>query len=484
VDLLNDDAADQPVSLKDRFKAGTFPVIYVSLTPAELLTAEGEPQFKPIAGTSLLYVTNSDDQIFMNTADQNYYVLLSGRWFKARSMEGPWQYVAGENLPADFKKIPEGHPAAVALASIQGTTEAREAVIENSIPQTATITRSEAHLTVEYDGEPSFQRIAGTRLQYAVNSRTPVIRAGSGIFCAVENGVWFTSASPFGPWVVATSVPPEIYSIPPNCPLHYVTYVKVYGYTPEVVYCGYTPGYYGTVVARNGVVVYGTGWYYPPYVGLLWVGWPWTYGFGYGFAWSAAGGWSFDFGGGYHYPFWRPWWGPLRFGFVSHQWSPRWGWGRWGGIAGLNVYGRWGRSAWARTEAAWASERAADIRRRGFGRTGAIRPLPRNATRPGASHTPRAQPPRHGRPGADRNNIFAGKDGRIYRHDGKTDRWEQRDGKGWKTPDHDFDRRQLDRARQMRQQGNQRWGNFPGRSSAGRARPGGAAPRSGGRPRQ
>ena len=40
-----------------------------------------------------------------------------------------------------------------------------------------------------------------------------------------------------------------IYTIPANSPLHYVTYVRVYGSTNEEVYVGYTPGYYGTVPA-------------------------------------------------------------------------------------------------------------------------------------------------------------------------------------------------------------------------------------------
>ena len=68
------------------------------------------------------------------------------------------------------------------------------------------------------------------------------------------------------------TVPPVIYTIPPSSPLHYVTYVQVYGYTPSVVYVGYTPGYYGTVVSSDGVVVYGTGYYYPPYIGPTVVG--------------------------------------------------------------------------------------------------------------------------------------------------------------------------------------------------------------------
>ena len=61
------------------------------------------------------------------------------------------------------------------------------------------------------------------------------------------------------------SVPDVIYTIPPSSPLYYVTYAKVYGSTPEVVYLGYTPGYYGTVVSKDTTtVVYGTGYYYPP----------------------------------------------------------------------------------------------------------------------------------------------------------------------------------------------------------------------------
>jgi len=53
--------------------------------------------------------------------------------------------------------------------------------------------------------------------------------------------------------------------------MHYVTYVKVYATTPEYVYVGYTPGYLGTVVNPDGVVVYGTGYYYQPWIGTTWV---------------------------------------------------------------------------------------------------------------------------------------------------------------------------------------------------------------------
>ena len=97
-----------------------------------------------------------------------------------------------------------------------------------------------------------------------------------------------------GPGRSPTSVPEVIYTIPPSSPLHYVTYVYVYGATPQTVTVGYTPGYYGTVLAPTGVVVYGTGYVYPPvYLGCFLVSaaghlrvWP-------GFFWGSVTGFAF-----------------------------------------------------------------------------------------------------------------------------------------------------------------------------------------------
>ena len=36
---------------------------------------------------------------------------------------------------------------------------------------------------------------------------------------------------------------------------------------PRVVYDGYTPGYVGSYVAPGSTVVYGSGWYYQPWIG-------------------------------------------------------------------------------------------------------------------------------------------------------------------------------------------------------------------------
>ena len=281
VDLLDAPAGEAP---------GAGATIHVSTVPAELVVTNGPPTWSPIAGTELLYATNTSAHVLLELKTQLVYLLISGRWFRARSTDGPWQYVSGTQLPSDFAKIPEQSPSGAVLASVAGTPQAQEALIANSIPQTATVVRSAATFVATYDGPPQWRSITGTPLAYAANSPTPIIRVDTKTYYALYNGVWFVTTAPVGPWAVAAAVPAVMYTIPVTSPLHYVTYVRVYGATPTVVYVGYTPGYLGTVVTPDGVVVYGTGVVYTPWVGTVWYPPPPTYGTGTAFAWGATTG--------------------------------------------------------------------------------------------------------------------------------------------------------------------------------------------------
>jgi len=504
-----------PPSLKNA-KKNKIPEIYLSQVPAELLMSEGPPQFESIPEAKLDYVKNTNANIFREPGGQDYYILLAGRWFRSKSLQnGPWQFLDGKNLPAGFAKIPGGSPKAGVLVSVPGTPPAREALIANSIPQTATITRNQAHLEVKYDGDPQFKNIEGTELQYAVNTATPVIRVNDKNFYAVENAVWFVGSAPVGPWAVAAAVPEVIYTIPPSAPLHYVTYVKVYRSTPEVVYVGYTPGYYGTVVSSTTTtVVYGTGFYYPPYIGTYWYGAPYTYCVGVASTWSSGSGWSLTVGVSYSYgyPYYGyPWWGPWGY-YGGCCWGPRWGYG-YGGYASANIYGRWGSTAYANTRAAWAnpytgnygagSRTAFQNTQRGTvgvaGRgtntniyTGntvggrgaaAFNPTTGVVTGAGAGYAGNIYT---GQGAAGRgsfayntntgagaamsgNNIYAGKDGSVYRYDRQNGNWSQNTGNGW----HSTSKPQtnLEQQQQARSLGQQRTQNFS--RSMGGARMGG-----------
>ena len=205
------DPLDDPGPIvKGTFDQGISPTIYVSEGPAELVQTDGAPNFQPIDGTLLVSVQNSTANMIVDLSSQIYYVLLSGRWFRSAFLNGPWQFVASKDLPPDFAKIPDNHPKGVVLASVAGTPQAQESVIDNRIPQTATVNRSEAKLTVAYDGQPQFKPIEATPLQYAVNTGTPVIMVSPQSYYAVQNGVWFVAPAPSGPWAVAASVPQVI----------------------------------------------------------------------------------------------------------------------------------------------------------------------------------------------------------------------------------------------------------------------------------
>ncbi len=285
----------QPATLK----AETIPQIVVATEPTELIVADGAPQFAPLEGTDLLYLSNTGRDVFQTVGTQQYYVLLSGRWFAAPSLEnGPWAYVASDKLPADFYRIPPASVKGHVLAFVPDTPQAKEAVADAQIPVTAAIPRK-ATTRIKYDGKPEFRPIEGTSLQYAVNTTTPVIKAQDQYY-AVDRAVWYQSSQPDSSYRVATSIPPEIYQIPPSSPVYNVTYVRVYQATPDVVYVGYTPGYTGTYVA-GGTVVYGTGYVYPPYVApAYYYPAPVTYGYapiydpGYG-AWNFLAGATFGF---------------------------------------------------------------------------------------------------------------------------------------------------------------------------------------------
>jgi hypothetical protein len=290
-DPLDGAGATPPPSLSN----GT-PTIYVRHTPAELIVFKGAPAFESIASTGLLWATNTTSYVLRNTADGSDYVLMSGRWYSAPSLQGPWTFVPSTALPASFAAIPPASPAGVVLASVAGTPQAREAVIENSIPRTATIPLSGGPtFRAIFDGAPQLRPIEGTALHYVVNSPTPIIEVTPSSFYALSKGIWFTAASLNGPWNVATAVPASIYDIPPSSPVYYVTYVRVYGSTPDVVYEAYTPGYMGTVVAPDGVVVYGTGYDYQPWVGTTYYAPPPTYGVEANPTYNPATGWTYGF---------------------------------------------------------------------------------------------------------------------------------------------------------------------------------------------
>ena len=493
------------------------PRVLMATTPTELILTDGAPNWVPITGTRLLYVQNTTGNIFKDLNDQQTYVLVTGRWFRASDLSGPWQYVAGTQLPPDFAQIPDDSPKENVKAAVPQTPQAQEAVIANDIPQTATVSRTRATFTPVINGAPDLKPVPDTPLMYVVNSPTPIIMVSQYAWYAVHNGVWFTASTVQGPWVVATSVPPVIYSIPPSSPLSYVTYVQIYDVTPQSVVVGYTPGYMGTVVTTDGVVVYGTGYTYAPYIGTtVWYPAPVTYGYAANPTWTPWTGWAMGFGFGWamdamdtadccwgYAP--APYWGAMPYApyYGGYAYGPyggaaAWGPGGWAATTG-NVYQHWGATtavsrgtagynAW--TGNAWSSRVGTSYNsvtgRISAGQRGAVQnvytgnyaygqrgatynPTTGVAARGGSATvgnvgTGQQQTARWGQAtgpggqtaGAARvgNNYYADHDGNVYKNTGSG--WQKYDNGGWNSVQDTRQTQALEAHQQARQWGDQR----------------------------
>jgi hypothetical protein len=476
-----DEPETEEKEAEDEEEPGPPPKIVVVTEPAELISSKGKPEFTPISGTDLLYMSNTDSDVLFYIKSQQYYVLLAGRWYTSAKMEGPWQYVPGEKLPSDFAKIPEDAEMGTVLYAVPGTDVAKEAVMDTQIPQTAAVDRKKAELTVEYDGDPKFENIKGTKMTYASNTATPVIHVDNKYY-ACDEAVWFVAGKATGPWQVATSVPDEIYTIPPESPIYHVTFVRVYNATADVVYVGYTQGYTNTYV-YNTTIVYGTGYWYPGWYGRYYYPRPATWGFHV--RWNPWTGWRF----GLSYSS-----GPFHFTIGGGGWyrGGWWGPGRYRGYRRGYRHGyRHGRNAGDRAGYRSGSRNAAQQN------------LYRNQRNQARTTKSPAAADKHAKASGmsnRANNVYADRNGDVHR---KTDKgWENRTKEGWKSEKSQPDKaqqqkakptqtqmqksqqrqnQQLNRSHQDRQRGDQRarsYNKARGRSgsgghSGGRSRGGG-----------
>jgi hypothetical protein len=435
-------------SLKNKGE-GAVPTVFVSTRPAELIALQGEPRYFPVSGTGtkLLWVSNTESDLFRMGEGGPVYYLVAGRWFTAPDFTGPWTF-ATPSLPQDFKTIPLEHPRSRVRASVPGTEQAAEAVLLAQIPQTARVNKQEIKAPeVVYNGTAEFAPIEGTQLARAVNTDKDIVKVGDTYYLCFD-GVWFMGSSATGPWSVTESVPGEIYEIPASSAAHNVTYVTVEEDNADDDWAEFaaTAGYWGSYCAW-GCDVWGTGWYYDPYYGYggyYPVYYPplRTYGYGswynprtgfYGSAGRIYGPYGgVGFGARYNpttgtYARGAMAWGPNGARGAAQLYNPRTG-----TIAstrqGSGVFGSWGSTSvkrgdeWAQTKRftnregtttrATRTDGGAVVRRKGEDGSGFI--------------------------GKGEDNVYAGRDGNVYRRDegGNWSKWEDGSWNQVQRPDH------------------------------------------------
>ena len=423
------------------------PRVFYSAKPAELVLFNGEPTYDQIPGTNLEWATNTDSHVFWDNANKKFYYMVTGRWFSTTNLDGPWTY-AGNDLPADFKAIPANNPSASVLSSVAGTPDAEDAVMLAQIPTTAVVNRAqaEAKAKVNYYGDPVFQSIDGTNLRYATNTSADVIQDGSQYYLC-QNAVWFVGSSPNGPWKVTTEIPAAIYNIPPSAPVYNVTYVQQTETSdPATVESSYTAGYTGSYIAGlalGAALVYGTGYYYPPYFGYvggfpIYQPWWGTYGYGACYNWGvgayAVGGWGYGpYGAAGRAAWYNPntgfygraaaVGGPYGGRAIAEGYNPRTG-TAYATRQGYGPYASWGTTAATRGNQ-WAQAGHVTTP---YGSTAGYR----SSQGAGVTHTGA-----DGRTsaGVHDGNVYAGHDGNVYKRDAGGG-WSKYGDGGWNNVNH------------------------------------------------
>jgi hypothetical protein len=420
--------------------AASTPTIFISYEPAEMILTKGPPVYAEVKKTKLLWVSNTESDLFRNGSKGDFYYLVAGRWFSAPSLEGPWTF-ATPTLPQDFKRIPLDHPRSRVLASVPGTDQALDAVLLAQTPITAQVNKKETKAPeVTYQGEPMFDSIPGTSVARAVNTDKDIIKVGD-VYYMCFQAVWFMSTTPTGPWQVASSVPKEIYQIPPSSPAYNVTYVTVEESDPndEWETVAYVAAYTGIMIAW-GCAVWGSGWYYPPYYypgyRPIYYPYPHTYGFSawynpYTGAYGRGAAVYGPYGGAGYAASYNPRtgtyargaaaYGPYNSRAAGQAYNPRTGTYA-STRQGSNIYGNWGSSTVQRGDQ-WVQ--TAHKTNYGSGTTtSGVR------TSEGGGAVRRTGPEGSGtiaRTGG--GDVYAGKDGNVYR---KTDSgWQSWDNGGW-----------------------------------------------------
>lgn len=255
-------------------------------------------------------------------------------------------------------------------------------------------------------------------------------------------------------------MPPEIRSIPPSSPLYNVSFVQIYGSTPTTVTYGYTAGYLMGFVS-TGVLVYGTGYYYPPVVlpGPVPIYYPYPYSYA-GNVWynSTTGAWAR--GGSIYGPYYGAsagryyntttggWaqggavYGPYGGAGAWSAYSPRTGtyshgsavWGGGSGTANASFYNpRYGVSGSttqnANPYARWGSSTVSGPNKTVNTASGSVGGFSSSTGAAGAGYHDRVTGNSGGVVKGSGGDVYAGRDGNVYRH--TDDGWSKWNNGSW-----------------------------------------------------
>ena len=251
-----------------RSRASDTPAVFVSTSPAELILLRGAPSYLLVSGDRAPALGEQHRQRRVPPGQDRPRLLPRGR---------PLVLGAGLQRSVDVRDADAAAATSSASASniraracsrrCRARAQAAEAVVLAQIPQTA---QSEQE-ALAGAGSRAIRASRSSRRSSRRRSRAPSTptRTSSGsatsTTCA-SRACGSCPGAPHGPWEVASAVPPQIYQIPAELAVasrhlrHRRRGRRRLGRRSRR-----GAGYTGVTIAW-GCAVWGTGWYYPPYV--------------------------------------------------------------------------------------------------------------------------------------------------------------------------------------------------------------------------
>jgi hypothetical protein len=200
--------------------AATAPAIHIIVSErlAVLVYIDGDPRYVPVKGTDLMGVLNTR-VLLLKEPQGSYYLHLYNGWVRAASLEGPWETAPNAPDTRGLERAVRESGRANLLLGKAGTDGRSPVLSDGRLPDVLVATVPTALIVL--DGSPRYTSVAGTTLQYAVNTSAHLFRdAASGDLYVRVDGFWFRASDINGPWrhAPAASLPAGFSAIADDSP--------------------------------------------------------------------------------------------------------------------------------------------------------------------------------------------------------------------------------------------------------------------------
>jgi hypothetical protein len=187
------------------------PLIFVSYSPAILLSIDGQPVFADLPNTNLKSVVNTTWPLIQDKSNLQYYLLVNTIWLTARDLGGTWSRTM--KIPPDLKKLPNSGKFSDVLKAVPAPQ------VSNPIIPAVYYATAPAEVIL-FDGQPTYTPISSTQLSFANNTDSPLFLYSSPqTYYYLAAGRWFSAQSLQGPWTFASlSLPADFANIPLTSP--------------------------------------------------------------------------------------------------------------------------------------------------------------------------------------------------------------------------------------------------------------------------